>query len=102
MGSKTEARQRMQAAGVPVVPGLIEAVKSFDEIAAFARDAGFPIMIKASAGGGGKGAPPRPRRGKSPPLFPAAPPQKPAFFRPRAPPPQKITTPPPPTHKEGA
>lgn len=55
MGSKTEARQRMQAAGVPVVPGLTEAVKSFEEIAAFARDAGFPIMIKASAGGGGKG-----------------------------------------------
>src|SRR6266576_1688959 len=55
MGSKTEARQRMQAAGVPVVPGLLEAVKSFDEIAAFASEAGFPIMIKASAGGGGKG-----------------------------------------------
>jgi len=55
MGSKTEARQRMQAAGVPVVPGLLEAVKSFDEIAAFAAEAGFPIMIKASAGGGGKG-----------------------------------------------
>jgi len=55
MGSKTESRQRMQAAGVPVVPGLTEAVKSFDEIEAFARDAGFPIMIKASAGGGGKG-----------------------------------------------
>jgi acetyl-CoA carboxylase biotin carboxylase subunit len=55
MGSKTESRQRMQAAGVPVVPGLTEAVKSFDEIAAFAREAGFPIMIKASAGGGGKG-----------------------------------------------
>ena len=55
MGSKTRARQRMQAAGVPVVPGLTEAVKSFDEIAAFAREAGFPIMIKASAGGGGKG-----------------------------------------------
>src|SRR3954453_4978148 len=55
MGSKTEARRRMQAAGVPVVPGLIEAVKSFDEIAAFASEAGFPIMIKASAGGGGKG-----------------------------------------------
>lgn len=55
MGSKTEARQRMQAAGVPVVPGLTEAVKSFDEIAAFASTAGFPIMIKASAGGGGKG-----------------------------------------------
>ena len=55
MGSKTESRQRMQAAGVPVVPGLTEAVKSFDEIEAFAREAGFPIMIKASAGGGGKG-----------------------------------------------
>ncbi|MEO8382908.1 MAG: acetyl-CoA carboxylase biotin carboxylase subunit [Acidobacteriota bacterium] len=55
MGSKTEARARMQAAGVPVVPGLIDPVKSFDEIAAFAREAGFPIMIKAAAGGGGKG-----------------------------------------------
>jgi acetyl-CoA carboxylase biotin carboxylase subunit len=55
MGSKTESRQRMKAAGVPVVPGLTEAVQSFDEIAAFAREAGFPIMIKASAGGGGKG-----------------------------------------------
>ena len=55
MGSKTESRRRMQAAGVPVVPGLIEAVKSFDEIAEFAKSAGLPIMIKASAGGGGKG-----------------------------------------------
>ena len=55
MGSKTESRQRMKAAGVPVVPGLTEAVKSFDEIASFARTAGLPIMIKASAGGGGKG-----------------------------------------------
>ncbi|MBV8516556.1 MAG: acetyl-CoA carboxylase biotin carboxylase subunit [Acidobacteria bacterium] len=55
MGSKTESRQRMQAAGVPVVPGLTEPVKSFDEIEAFARSTGFPIMIKASAGGGGKG-----------------------------------------------
>ncbi|HEX6178780.1 MAG TPA: biotin carboxylase N-terminal domain-containing protein, partial [Thermoanaerobaculia bacterium] len=55
MGSKTESRARMQAAGVPVVPGLLEPVKSFDEIEAFARETGFPIMIKASAGGGGKG-----------------------------------------------
>jgi acetyl-CoA carboxylase biotin carboxylase subunit len=55
MGSKTESRRRMKAAGVPVVPGLTEAVKSFDEIAEFAKTAGFPIMIKASAGGGGKG-----------------------------------------------
>jgi len=55
MGSKTESRQRMQAAGVPVVPGLTSPVKSFDEIAEFARKTGFPIMVKASAGGGGKG-----------------------------------------------
>jgi len=55
MGSKTEARQRMQAAGVPVVPGLTKAVASVDEIVDFARSAGFPIMIKASAGGGWKG-----------------------------------------------
>ena len=55
MGSKTESRRRMQAAGVPVVPGLTEAVKGFDEIEAFARQAGLPIMLKASAGGGGKG-----------------------------------------------
>jgi acetyl-CoA carboxylase biotin carboxylase subunit len=55
MGSKTESRQRMQAAGVPVVPGLTEAVASADEIVDFARGAGYPIMIKASAGGGGKG-----------------------------------------------
>ena len=55
MGSKTDARMRMKAAGVPVVPGLLEPVKSFAEIEAFAREAGFPIMIKAAAGGGGKG-----------------------------------------------
>jgi acetyl-CoA carboxylase biotin carboxylase subunit len=55
MGSKTESRRRMLAAGVPVVPGLTEPVKSFDEILTFARESGFPIMIKASAGGGGKG-----------------------------------------------
>jgi acetyl-CoA carboxylase biotin carboxylase subunit len=55
MGSKTESRQRMLAAGVPVVPGLTRPVESFEEIATFAREAGFPVMVKASAGGGGKG-----------------------------------------------
>jgi acetyl-CoA carboxylase, biotin carboxylase subunit len=55
MGSKTESRQRMKAAGVPIVPGLEEPAKDFSEIEAFAREAGFPVMIKASAGGGGKG-----------------------------------------------
>jgi acetyl-CoA carboxylase, biotin carboxylase subunit len=55
MGSKTEARQRMSAAGVPIVPGLERAVESIDELVAFAERSGFPIMLKASAGGGGKG-----------------------------------------------
>jgi len=55
MGSKTESRRRMKAAGVPVVPGLTEPVRSFEEILAFARESGLPIMIKASGGGGGKG-----------------------------------------------
>ncbi len=55
MGSKIESRRRMMAAGVPVVPGLTEPVETFEGIASFARSAGLPIMIKASAGGGGKG-----------------------------------------------
>ena len=55
MGSKTESRQRMKAAGVPIVPGLERAVSSSLELVAFAEHAGFPIMLKASAGGGGKG-----------------------------------------------
>lgn len=55
MGSKTESRKRMKAAGVPIVPGLEEAVSSVDELIAFAQESGYPIMLKASAGGGGKG-----------------------------------------------
>ncbi len=54
MGSKTESRKRMKAAGVPIVPGLEEAATA-DELLAFARSAGYPVMLKASAGGGGKG-----------------------------------------------
>ncbi len=55
MGSKTESRQRMSRAGVPIVPGLERAVKDFAELAEFASATGYPLMIKASAGGGGKG-----------------------------------------------
>src|SRR5256885_7985437 len=55
MGSKTESRQRMQAAGVPGGPGLTEAGEAFDEIETFARQSGVSIMIKASSGGGGNG-----------------------------------------------
>ena len=55
MGSKVKSRQRMKAAGVPIVPGLEQPVRSFEEIAEFARKAGYPVMVKASGGGGGKG-----------------------------------------------
>ncbi|HVR43179.1 MAG TPA: acetyl-CoA carboxylase biotin carboxylase subunit [Thermoanaerobaculia bacterium] len=55
MGSKTEARTRMKAAGVPIVPGLEEPVTSLDDLRAFAAASGYPLMVKASAGGGGKG-----------------------------------------------
>ena len=55
MGSKTEARRRMEAAGVPIVPGTTRAARDAAELAEFARTASYPILLKASAGGGGKG-----------------------------------------------
>jgi acetyl-CoA carboxylase biotin carboxylase subunit len=55
MGSKTESRERMLAAGVPVVPGMTTPAASAAEIAAFGRASGFPLLLKAAAGGGGKG-----------------------------------------------
>jgi acetyl-CoA carboxylase biotin carboxylase subunit len=55
MGSKTQARQRMIAAQVPVVPGTEEAVSDPHEALATAKEIGFPVMVKAAAGGGGKG-----------------------------------------------
>ena len=55
MGSKTGARRVAQSGGAPVVPGTETGVASAAEAAAFARDAGFPVMLKAVAGGGGKG-----------------------------------------------
>lgn len=55
MGSKTGARQRMIAAGVPVVPGTSEAIATAEEALVLAESFGFPVMIKAAAGGGGKG-----------------------------------------------
>jgi acetyl-CoA carboxylase biotin carboxylase subunit len=55
MGDKSVAKETMQAAGVPVVPGSDGAVEDVAEGLAAARAAGFPVMIKASAGGGGKG-----------------------------------------------
>jgi acetyl-CoA/propionyl-CoA carboxylase biotin carboxyl carrier protein len=55
MGSKIEARERMRAAGVPIVPGVTEAVESVDEVRRLGDELGWPLAIKASAGGGGKG-----------------------------------------------
>ncbi|MBI1746056.1 MAG: acetyl-CoA carboxylase biotin carboxylase subunit [Acidobacteria bacterium] len=55
MGSKTEARQTLIAAGVPVVPGATTAIRSDEEAKAVALQVGFPVMLKAAAGGGGKG-----------------------------------------------
>jgi acetyl-CoA carboxylase biotin carboxylase subunit len=55
MGDKTEARRRMQAAGVPVVPGATRPVADADQAAAEARRVGYPVLLKAAAGGGGKG-----------------------------------------------
>ena len=55
LGSKTAARQLAQAAGVPTVPGTLEPLADAAAAAAFARQAGFPVLLKAVAGGGGKG-----------------------------------------------
>ncbi|MCB9676855.1 MAG: acetyl-CoA carboxylase biotin carboxylase subunit [Alphaproteobacteria bacterium] len=55
MGSKTAARQKMSAAGVPVVPGTLEAIHDPAEALTIGREIGFPLMLKAAAGGGGKG-----------------------------------------------
>src|SRR5262249_44630246 len=55
MGSKIAARRRMQAAGVPVIPGTTEPVETVAELRTAAEEIGYPLAIKASAGGGGKG-----------------------------------------------
>jgi acetyl-CoA/propionyl-CoA carboxylase biotin carboxyl carrier protein len=55
MGSKIAARERMRAAGVPVVPGTAAPATSAADVAAAAEEIGYPIAVKASAGGGGKG-----------------------------------------------
>src|SRR6267143_831947 len=55
MGDKTEARRRMQAAGVPVVPGTTAPLRDPIEARKEAKRLGYPVMLKAAAGGGGKG-----------------------------------------------
>ena len=55
MGTKTSSRVLMEKAGVPVVPGTTRPARDAAELAEFGRSAGYPILLKASAGGGGKG-----------------------------------------------
>ncbi len=56
MGSKTKARELMQAAGVPIVPGTTEPVATVADALRIAKDEiGFPVAVKAAGGGGGKG-----------------------------------------------
>src|SRR6266571_1982062 len=55
MGSKIEARERVRAAGVPIVPGTTESLESADRLVELGDELGWPLAIKASAGGGGKG-----------------------------------------------
>jgi len=55
MGSKTRARQAMERAGVPFVPGTSRGLESIKEAEEVAARIGYPVMLKAAAGGGGKG-----------------------------------------------
>jgi acetyl-CoA carboxylase biotin carboxylase subunit len=55
VGDKVRARQTMEKAGVPAVPGMKTCSASAAEFRAAARSLGYPVMVKASAGGGGKG-----------------------------------------------
>ena len=55
MGDKANAKSTMIAAGVPCVPGSEGVIKDFEECKDLAKNTGYPVMLKASAGGGGKG-----------------------------------------------
>ena len=55
MGNKSQARDRMRGAGVPVIPGSDGPVRSENEALDISKHIGFPLIVKASAGGGGRG-----------------------------------------------
>src|SRR3954471_22234689 len=55
MGDKATARRTMTDVGVPIIPGTPGPVEDSDEALGFAKEIGFPVIIKAAAGGGGKG-----------------------------------------------
>ncbi len=55
MGNKSKAREIMQAANVPIIPGTKGTIESEQEAYKTAQNMGYPVLIKASAGGGGRG-----------------------------------------------
>jgi len=55
MGSKIKARELAKQVGVPIVPGTEGGITDVKDALSFAKDTGYPVMIKASAGGGGRG-----------------------------------------------
>lgn len=55
MGSKLAAKEAVKKYNIPMVPGIDEAITDVDKAHEIAREIGFPVLIKASAGGGGKG-----------------------------------------------
>lgn len=55
MGDKTQARQTMRAAGIPVTPGSDGNLANLDEALVVAKTIGYPVMLKATSGGGGRG-----------------------------------------------
>ena len=55
MGDKASAKATMIEAGVPCVPGSVGILESYEQAAALAKEFGYPVMLKATAGGGGKG-----------------------------------------------
>ncbi len=55
LGNKASARALMAAAGLPLLPGVVDPVESVEAGAAIAADIGYPVVIKAAAGGGGRG-----------------------------------------------
>jgi acetyl-CoA carboxylase biotin carboxylase subunit len=55
LGNKVKAKELARRAGTPISPGTEGAVKDVAEAIEFAREAGFPLMLKAAAGGGGRG-----------------------------------------------
>lgn len=55
MSDKSKAKQVMQRAGVPVIPGSDGAIKDINSAKELAKDIGYPVILKAAAGGGGRG-----------------------------------------------